>query len=457
MPASIARQIAFDILLRVETQGSYASDLLHNELSKKIEPRDAGLATELTMGVLRNVRLLNYLIESYSGKRIAALDAEVSIALRLGIYQIRYVARIPTRAAVNESIELVKRARKRSAAGFANAILRRAAEDLSRPVSALVPEDLPKAERLGILYSHPAWLVARWLERFGDSRTIALLEADNRAPETLGAFRHPDTREKDTKELEQRGAQIEPGRWLRDAFRVRSGNVSGSQAYRAGSIAIQDEASQMVPLMLGVKPGDSVVDLCAAPGGKTATLAQRAGSGAFVAAADLHIHRLRAMRAQLERLRQKNVHLVALDATQVLPFGRKFQRILVDAPCSGTGTLARNPEIRGRLAPEDLPQFHARQVAMLRSALECLDEGGRLVYSTCSLEPEENETVIDEVRNQCAGLRRVSRSEMIDTIAPHLLHGVEAGLLFDEAGSFRTFPPEHQTDGFFAAALERIG
>jgi len=199
-----------------------------------------------------------------------------------------------------------------------------------------------------------------------------------------------------------------------------------------------------------------VLDLCAAPGGKTAALARTAGRDAFVVAADIHEHRLRAMRSQLKRLGQTGVRLVALDATRVLPFCKKFTRILVDAPCSGTGTLARNPEIRERLQPGDLPELHARQAAMLKSALPCLEIGGRLVYSTCSLEPEENEQVVDEVLLQTPGVHRVNRRDMMATLEPFLVSGANAREMFDEDGAFRTFRPESHTDGFFAVGVETI-
>jgi 16S rRNA (cytosine967-C5)-methyltransferase len=456
MPVSAARKIAFDILLKVESHGAYASDLLHAELSAKIKLQDAALATELTMGVLRNAGLLDFLIESYSRKRLAALDREVVVALRLGVYQIRFLERIPDRAAVNESVEMVKRARKRSAAPFVNAVLHRAIEDSRKPAAALIPENLPTAERLGILYSHPAWLVERWLEHFGESRTIALLETDNCTPETAGAFCFPSARETDAKELARQGVRLEPGRWLRDAFRVGGGNVSGSQAFRLGRVTIQDEASQIVPLLLGVEAGDSVLDLCAAPGGKTAELAREAGAGALVVASDVYLHRLRAMRGQMERLQLRDVRLLALDGTLALPFGRKFRRILVDAPCSGTGTLARNPEIRGRLVAADLAKFHARQTAMVRSAVERLEAGGRLVYSTCSLEAEENELVVEGVLREVDGIRRVGREGMIAAVAPHFVAGSDLNVLFDSIGSFRSFPAEHGTDGFFGVGIEKV-
>ncbi|MGC1582539.1 MAG: 16S rRNA (cytosine(967)-C(5))-methyltransferase RsmB [Candidatus Acidiferrales bacterium] len=455
MPVSKARQIAFDILSRVESQDSYASDLLHAELAGKIKSEDAALATVLTMGVLRQKRLLDFLIDTYSRKRGGALDVEVAIALRMGIFQLRFLNRIPARAAVNESVELVKRARKRSATTFVNAILRRAADNSQISVATLVPGHLPQAEHLEILYSHPEWLIERWLKEFGEWRTIALLEENNRAPETAGAFLFPEERGAETKTLESEGIRISNGHWLRDAFRATGGNISSSGLFRKGRISVQDEASQIVPRLLNVEAGDSVLDLCAAPGGKTMTLARAAASGAFVVATDVYAHRLRAMRAQFERLKLKAIHVAGVDATVPLPFLKKFKRILVDAPCSGTGTLARNPEIRWRLAPADLAEFQKRQVAMLGSALAQLEDRGRLVFSTCSLEFEENERVVQLALGKVNGFRRVARPDLEAAIAPHLVAGASASSLVDATGVFRTFPPEQQTDGFFAVAIEK--
>jgi 16S rRNA (cytosine967-C5)-methyltransferase len=226
----------------------------------------------------------------------------------------------------------------------------------------------------------------------------------------------------------------------------------------------------MVPLLLGVAPGDSVLDLCAAPGGKTLALARAAREGALVVAADRHLHRLGAMREHLRRTGMARVALVALDAALPLPWTHRFRRILVDAPCSGTGTLARNPEIRWRLKPTDLTNLQSRQVALLRNALDALDAGGRLIYSTCSLEPEENEQVVQQALAGRAEFRLTGKEQLMAALVPHLQSGVAAELLFTEdclpggetgtdtlrGGVFRTFPPEHGTDGFFAVGIERI-
>lgn len=453
MPISPARKIAYDVLERVEGEGAYATDLLHAELGAKVEQVDAALATELALGVLRQRLLLDFLLERHLKNRVERLDLPVALALRLGAYQLRFLDRIPRSAAVNESVELVKRARKSSAASLVNAVLRRVAEESKSLVEALLAPDIGAVERLAILHSHPVWMVERWVRRFGETRTVALLQADNTAPRLSCTLSDPGERQQVFRALEQAGIEVEAGTLLRDAFAVTGGSPSRSAEFRAGRISIQDEASQAIPPLLGVRAGNRVLDLCAAPGGKTQSLARAAASQGLIVAADRYGHRLRTMAAQLDRLGLSNVRLVQLDATQNLPFGVRFDSILVDAPCSGSGTLARHPEIRWRLRPEQLAEFHALQVRMLRAALAHLAPGGRLVYSTCSIEPEENEDVIAEVVRGASGVSRVPLREMTKTLASDLAPGISASALFDDAGQFHTLPGQQQTDGFFAAAL----
>jgi 16S rRNA (cytosine967-C5)-methyltransferase len=325
MPIAPARLAAFDILQLVES-GGYASDLLLSRTAG-LDSRDAGLASEIVFGVLRYRAQLDFLIAHHAG-RPRKLDAEVRTALRMAIYQIRYLERVPPHAAVKESVELVKRARKTSAAGFVNAVLRQVDRD---------PIVWPSRE---IEYSCPEWLLARWERHFGESAAIAIAQAALQEPEKY----------------------------------VRIG---------AAGDRTQDIGSQSIVPLLHLQPGQSFLDLCAAPGNKTA---QALEAGIHAVACDLHFHRL----AQLKTL---TPNLVVLDGTRSLPFHRKFDRILVDAPCSGTGTLGRNPEIKWRLKPEHLADLHARQSALLANAQALLAPGGLLVYSTCSLEPEENEQV----------------------------------------------------------------
>jgi 16S rRNA (cytosine967-C5)-methyltransferase len=458
MPISQARTIAFDVLLRVAKQNAYADDVLRAELDDFVKAEDAGLATELALGVLRWQRLLDFAIDRNLKKPANLTDVEVRIALRLGMYQLLFLDRIPARAAVNESVELVKRARKRSAANLVNAILRKSAEEHFRGISpadgiaGLHRTDLPLAERIGIQYSHPSWMVERWLRIYGEERTRSLVQANNRVPTLSGYVFEPQRCDEATLSLQRTGCRILPGRLLRNAWVFEGGNPAANEAVRCGWVALQDEASQAVACLVAADRGNSVLDLCAAPGGKTLLLARAVEAKGRVVATDLHEHRARAMRERFERTGVRNVETLVLDGTQPLPFERAFDRILVDVPCSGTGTLARHPEIRWKLRAEDLRDLHDRQARLLRNSLPHLAAGGRLVYSTCSLEPEENESVVREVLGALGDTFQLVNPR--SAIENFLQKSVRPDSVVCADGFFRTFPPEHGTDGFFAAVIE---
>ena len=351
-----ARAVAHEILLQVEG-GGYASDLLLARTGG-LDSRDAGLASEIVFGTLRYRAQIDFLIEWYSGRK-QKLDAEVRTALRMGIYQLRYLERVPAHAAVADSVELVKRARKRSAAGLVNAVLRKVTRD---------PVAWPCRE---VELSCPEWLLARWEAHYGREIAEGIARAALREPEKY----------------------------------VRIG-PAGPRT--------QDIGSQSIVPLLRLRAGQRFLDLCAAPGNKTA---QALEYGVHAVACDLRLRRL----AQLKGL---GVDLVVLDGTRQLPFARRFERILVDAPCSGTGTLGRNPEIKWRLRPTDLEDLRRRQTALLDHARGALAPGGLLVYSTCSLEAEENEQVVAAV-------------------PPHLV-----------LETMRRIPGRDPGDGFFAAVIE---
>lgn len=453
---SPARKIAFDVLRLVEEEDAYASDVLHAQLASHVKTEDAALATELAMGVLRWRGFLDFLLQRSLKQSIARLDLPVTLALRMGAYQLRFLHRIPARAAVNESVELVKRSRKSSATTLVNAVLRRISSETPIPADQLVPANLPELERLSVLQSHPKWMIERWIAKFGMETTVALLQGNNAAPRLSVAIHKAEERAEILSELTTAGMSVEDGALLNTAITVSRGSPARTEAFRTGKISIQDEASQAIPLLLDVHAGDRVLDLCAAPGGKTTQLARRAAtSEGCIVAADLHGHRLRAMRAQFERLKLPDVRLVQLDAMRPLPFAQNFDRILVDAPCSGTGTLARHPEIRWRLRPEQLREFHQLQVEILCNAAAHLAPGGALVYSTCSLESEENEEVIDEALRRVSGLRLAAKPEIGRALQQHLTSNAQLSALLDSVGQFRTMPGRQRTDGFFAAVMVR--
>lgn len=444
MPVSPARAVAFDILLRVEQQAAYASELLHSDRLDKLSVADRALTTEIVMGVLRWQSRLDSMIAASSSRSLAKLDPQVLIALRIAAYQLVYLSRVPARAAINESVELVKRARKTSAAPFANAVLRKLAE---AGTESLVSEmSAATTSQLADQFAHPEWLVQRWIDHFGITYAAAICRHDQQIP--LTSIR-VDT-DAVARQLEGEGIKLAPGALLTSARTVAGGDVTHTRAYREGRVFIQDEASQLVAALVG--KGARILDCCAAPGSKTAAMASR-NPTAEIVAAELHAHRAKLLR---QRVRAKNVRVMSADVLN-LPLQGAFDRVLADVPCSGTGTLARNPEIKWRLKPEDLAELHAKQVAILRTALQQLAPGGRAVYSTCSLEPEENQTVVEEA------LRGDSNIELLDCRMEleRLLRDGELAL--DDLDSLldgkylRTIPEVSPSDGFFAAVLERSG
>ena len=450
MAVSPARAAAFEILLRVEREESYAAELLHSPRLAKLSSRDQGLATELVMGVLRWQSLLDRRLAAASSQQLERLDGEVLAALRLGVYQLQFLSRVPARAAIFESVELVKAARKRSAAAFVNAVLRKIAGGGEEDIFAKIGES-PDSITLARNAAHPAWLVARWIERYGLEATRQICIQDQTVPGTAIHI-HDDQSDAD---LAAAGVQLAPGRLLSATRRILSGDITETRAYHEGRVSIQDEASQLVALLVGrgEKILDcTILDCCAAPGSKTALLARR-NPRAKVLATELHPHRARLLQ-NLNRL--PNVHVVAADARH-LPFSVSFtfDRILVDVPCSGTGTLARNPEIKWRLKVEDLHDLQSRQVAILKSALAQLAIGGRLVYSTCSLEHEENEVVVEAALEGTAEFKVADLKGELEQLRQcgEMCWKDIASLL---AGPYlRTIPGVHPCDGFFAAKIER--
>ena len=444
---SPARKIAFEILLQVDAGQAFASDLLQDRRVSELSERDRGLATEIVMGVLRWRGEIDDRLQQLSGKGPGSLDREVVTALRLGIYQIAFLEKIPQSAAVNESVELTKLARKRSAAGLVNAVLRKCGPGGSRQKMGAAP--LHDAELLAsVRRSVPSWLLKRWETNFGMDAANRLAWAGTQVPSTTLRICSctPEPHEV-IRRFEEKGSKVRRGRYASQALVAEAGEGVVSRLAEEMGLAIQDEASQLVAELVDVRPGARVLDLCAAPGMKTSRLADAIGDGLLVAC-DASPWRLRTLRKLLPRLTAKAtaVRIVRLDATQELPFRREFDRILVDAPCSGTGTLGRNPEIKWRLTAEDLERLPVIQAGILANALTRLAPGGLLVYATCSLEPEENEMVVESVLAATKGYRLLSRTELSESLP-------QFAPLIDSRGYFHTRPDLDGMDGFFAAVI----
>jgi 16S rRNA (cytosine967-C5)-methyltransferase len=375
MKLAPARQAAFGALLAVE-RGAWSAEALAAK-SGHLDSRDAALASDVLFGTLRHRGELDYLIAKYSSRPVATMDTEVRISLEMALYQMRFLDRVPDHAAVNDAVELARRAGKDRSAAFVNAVLRQSLRE---------PANSPEAE------STPRWLLDRWIGHYGEEMALRIARASLETPERyirVGLHQPPP---------EAIATEV-PG-----CYRLDSGDP--------GPFRFQDIGSQSVVPLLDLQPGQTFLDVCASPGNKTA---QALESGVEAIACDLHLSRARL-------LHSLGIPVIAADASQPLPFSLRFDRILVDAPCSGTGTLARNPEIKWRLKNDDIFDLRRRQKAILRNALAQLVPGGVLVYSTCSLEREENEDVI-----------AASGAKVISTL--------------------QRIPGRDPGDGFFAAAI----
>lgn len=443
-----ARRAAFDVLWRVATEDAYAGALLASPRFDHLSAEDRALMQELALGTLRWQGQLDFLIEQYAKRKLGKLDPEVVIALRLGLYQLRFLSRIPDHAAINESVNLVKAQKKSSAAPLANAVLRAAARDPQTDLSIADP-----IERLSVETSHPVWLIRRWIARFGEAEARELALANNRAPRASFRFNPRIASEEQTRRwLDEQGIGIQPSSLAPSAAVVERGSLSAqSEPVRGGWIYLQDEASQLVAHLASNQNLESRIsnlkflDLCAAPGSK-ASLVAGLLPRATIVACDLHRHRLRTMRELGARSGATNLNLVQLDATRELPFAGEFDSILLDAPCSGLGTLQRQPEIKWRANEAKVRELAELQKRLIANAASQLRIGGLLTYSVCSTEPEEAEDVIAWFRSSHPEFRDITRERLTEL-------GIDPAPLLTPSFGARTFPHRCHTEGFFFCTL----
>ena len=440
---SPARREAYGILLELERGRGHADELLRTERVTALREADRNLATTLVMGVLRWQRVLDAGIRAHLTKPNAKLDAEVLVALRLGAFQLRFLDRIPAHAAIGESVALAKAAGHTFAAGMVNAVLRKVAAG-------------PRDADLDAAAAYPEWLVARWRREYGAEAAAEICRHGQQQARLALRVGSAEAE----RELEMDGIVLEPGALLTAARVVAAGDVTATRMVREGWVRVQEEGSQLIAELAGtVAAGERILDLCAAPGGKTLVLAER-NPGAQVVACEANPARLRAMQERLAGMAQPELTgriETRLSDGVKLEGERVFAVVLVDAPCSGTGTLGRNPEIRHRLTEADLLRQQERQVGLLRAALRL--GGRRVVYSTCSLEPEENGAVVAQALAGSEGWRQVSVAGPIAELeAEGRLTAAGAGYLrecVDATGALTLVPGRVETDGFFVAVMER--
>lgn len=440
------RRAAFRILSRVERDNAYADILIDRQLTVgDLSPRDRALLTELVFGVLRRRGTLDYLIERCSSRSPAKLERSVLMLLRLGLYQMFFLERIPVSAAVNETVKLAREFAPR-ASGFVNAVLRRFGRE--RDAIRWPDRGADPAGFLAARYSHPRWLVEEWLRMLGAEEAESLAAAMSAAPSlTVRVNTLRTSREALLAALAAEGVEARQTVWSPVGVHILSTvRPSSLAAFREGLLTVQDESSQLASLLLAPLPGEDLLDLCAAPGGKATHLAQLMENWGSILACDRDERKLRRIADNAARLGTEIVATRVLDASLPLDLPReRFHRILVDAPCTGLGVIRRNPETKWRLAPSDPSRLSQLQRAILRNAAPHLSAGGVLLYSTCSTSREENEAVIDDF---------ISEHEDFVVENLHELFPGYAGL-FTERGMFRSWPHRHGMDGFFAARLKK--
>jgi 16S rRNA (cytosine967-C5)-methyltransferase len=447
---SPARKAAFQILMAIERGPAHSDDLLRGNHVSALSPADRNLTTALVLGVLRWQIQLDAEIKKHLNKPNARLDAEVLIALRIGAFQLLHLDRIPARAAIDESVELAKQAGHRFASGMVNAVLRK----ISIASRSEAEEGSPAELATGL--AHPQWIVDRWVAAYGFPQACAICRHDQSQPETTLRISASGVEA----DLAEAGLVTKPGELLVQARRLVSGDVTA--AFREGRIFIQDEGSQLVAEIAAFVggqfgQGSTILDACAAPGGKTLILLER-NPQARVVACELSEQRFAQLQKRLVHFADR-LELRHADATALEDPGR-FDLVLADVPCSGTGTLGRNPEIRHRLHAKDFERQAGRQRAILAAALRAAKPGGQVVYSTCSVEAEENDAVIAGISAQYPGARQLSLSQTLEKMErAEILKKGAAERLSDcltPEGALRILPGQFGTDGFFIALLEAV-
>jgi 16S rRNA (cytosine967-C5)-methyltransferase len=443
------RTKVLEVLIRWEKRGS-PMDPLFNEMvmgDSLLTDLDQAFAREVVYGVLRWRGKLDWIISAYSHIKPHRMERAVITILRMGAYQILFMDRVPSRAAVDESVKLAKGIKKNDAAPFINGILRGIAEKRKEIFYPDLQTD--PLDHIATLHSHPLWIVRRWVDQWGVEETIALCQADNQIPPfTVRVNTLKGSREEvmDQLRAEAIGATPTPfspiGLVISDPPPFTSWDL-----LQGGWFQVQDEAAQLVSLLLAPQPGERVLDLCAAPGGKTTHLAQLMEDQGEIVAMDVSQAKLGLLEENCRRLGITIVQTLTHDATTPLPFPLgSFDRVLVDVPCTGLGTVRRNPDGKWRVKEEDIPRLQQLQRTTLTQAATMVKKQGVLVYSTCTMTSEENEGVIDAFLSE--------RKEFcLEDTSPFLPPGCEN--LVDRTGYLRTFPHQHGTDGFFAARMRR--
>ncbi len=429
---SAARTVAYDLLYSIEQNYTRSDDAIHSRAVGRLPPRDRNLVTEIIYGTLRWQGLLDYILAQLCSRPLEKVCPGGRILLRMGLYQMWKMDRIPDHALVNDAVEIAKARLERGTGGFINGVLRNALR--RRPwEEKRIEQECPQWSRVSL----PRWLWERWAHRFGIQQAREFAISLNEPPAEAIRVGPNET-------LDSRGAgEMRPSDLVPGAFiRVRAETGASRQDF--GRLAIQDEASQLIPYLLGPCGNWYIWDACAAPGGKSAILRNQIGIRGFVISSDYRLRRAQQLAHTLGSFGGTRSYVIVADAAQRPPFRTRFDAVLADVPCSGLGTLRRNPEIKWRFSPERLCSLHEQQLKILEAVSAAVKSGGRLLYSTCSTEPEENEQVIEAF---------LASHPEFHLQRPNHPPGIEAWISATQY--MRTFPSQQMWDGFFAALMVR--
>lgn len=436
------REAALDIIEAVERNRSY-SNLLLNETIKKHQftGADAALLTEISYGTIQRKMTLDYYLTPFVKKKV---EHWVRLLLRLSVYQMVYLDKIPDRAVIHEAVEIAKRRGHKGIAGLVNGVLR----SVQRKGIPSHDEIKDPTVRLSIETSHPEWLVKRWIDQYGFDQAKKMCEENLLAPvQTARVNETLTNREHVIEQLKEEGISAVPSPLLRFGIQAVEGNLARSKAYKEGLFTIQDESSMLVAYALELEPGQRVLDACAAPGGKTTHIAEMLDNTGKVIALDLHPHKVKLIMDQVKRLHLKNVEAKAMDSRKTGDVFEmeSFDRVLVDAPCSGLGVLRRKPDIKYSKAEEDIYALKSVQMDILNETSKLVKKGGLLVFSTCTVDKEENEETAAQFL------------EHHPEFEPNCLRMPEALPMKDNEYSLQIFPQDFGGDGFFISSFRKKG
>lgn len=447
------RRISLDLLCAIEKNRTHANEVLSRCFAARgaaLTSRERAFITELVYGVLRWRDTLDWLIRRFSTSPDRRLSRQVRNLLRLGIYQVLFLRQVPVGANVSATVALAKEIANQRVASWANGLLRTI--DRARSALPLPSVDEAGAAAIALRYSHPEWLVTKWIEYLGEKDTLALCATNNTPPPfTVRANTLKVSREKLLQHLQGEGVRGEPAPYAPEAAHLQHpALINRLESFQKGWFFVQDEAAQLISHLVNPRPGERVLDLCAAPGGKATHLAQLTEDRGQIVAVDIRLEKLALVRENQVRLGISCIDCVLMDARSLAAFRKdlQFDKVLLDAPCSGLGILRRHPEGKYTKSPDLLATLAETQAEMLKAAAACVKRGGTLVYSTCTLNPAENEHMVEEF---LSANRKTFQREDAGLFLPP-----SCASLIDRHGNLRTLPHRHDMDGFFAARLRRL-